>query len=342
MSPFIENEEDIVCSAREDSDFGRGSVSQFFRNDRKYWFIAGTAGAVLLIAIIGIVNSSMRSVNIDELPVIQAEKTPVKEKPIKNNQVQHQDKIIYDNISGNYRKVEEKLAKQPETVLSFPEVDVSESLSIEDKQKIIQAFDDLAPEKEYKINYIEEHPPISKSVALEKYEGLTASENATLRRLKSKKKLSENERVQLERLTKKITSSYKPAVNFNDSQAEQLPPINNIGTEVKKKRHRLKDLVATESKNAKIAEEVSRTRKGTVMVQIASVMTKSGAEVEYNRLLHKNGFLKGKGKKIYKVDLGPRKGVRYRIQVGPFKNKAEARKIISALRDNGCSAYISK
>ena len=40
--------------------------------------------------------------------------------------------------------------------------------------------------------------------------------------------------------------------------------------------------------------------------------------------------------------LGPKKGVKYRIQVGPFKNKTEAKKIISAMRDNGCSAYISR
>ncbi len=348
MSPFInENEEDIVYNSQEDSDFGKGMVSQFFQNDRKYWFIAGTAGAVLLIALVGIINSSMRAVNIDELPVIQAEKTPIKEKPIKNNRVKHQDKIIYDNISGDYRKVEEKLAKQPETVLSIPEIDVSESLSAEDKQTIIQAFDDLAPDKEYKINYVEEHPKINKSVVQEDHEALTDSENATLRRLKNKTRLTEQERIQLTALTNKITSSYKSVVNYdystpNDSEA--LSPINHsvAGVKNKKKRHRLKDLVIARAQNAKLAEEVSRSRKGTIMVQIASVRSKAGAEVEYNRLLSKNRFLKGKGKKIYKVDLGPRKGVRYRIQVGPFKNKNEAKKIISALRDNGCSAYISK
>ena len=78
------------------------------------------------------------------------------------------------------------------------------------------------------------------------------------------------------------------------------------------------------------------------MVQIASVSSKAAAESEYNRLVSRNRFLRGKGKRIYKVDLGPTKGVKYRIQIGPFKNKAEANKIIAAMRDNGCAAYISR
>ncbi|MBO4405104.1 MAG: SPOR domain-containing protein [Alphaproteobacteria bacterium] len=346
MCPFVEeNEEDEVYDAISDSDFGRGMVSHFFRNDRKYLFIGGTAVAVVLIAIIGIVSSSISPVNIDELPVIQAEKTPIKEKPLKNNQVKHQDKIIYDNISGNHRQVVEKIADQPETVLSIPEIDVSESLSAEDKKTIIQAFDDLAPEKEYKINYIEEHPKADKSISQENYSSLTAAENATLRKLKNKRKLSSKEKKQLTVLTNKISSSYKSEISVEETA---LPPINTAvknsvgGKTAKKKKQRLKDLVADRAAKQKLAEGVTRSRRGTIMVQIASVGTKASAESEYNRLLRKNSFLKGKGKKIYKVDLGPNKGTRYRIQVGPFKNKTEAKKIISAMHDNGCAAYISK
>ena len=348
MCPFIEeSEEDIDYNAISDSRFERGMVSHFFRNDRKYLFIGGTAVAVVLIAIIGIVSSSMSPVNIEELPVIQAEKTPIKEKPLKNNQVQHQDKIIYDNISGNHRQVVEKIADQPETVLSIPEIDVSESLSAEDKKTIIQAFDDLAPEKEYKINYIEEHPKINRSIGQKNYSSLTDAENETLRRLKNKKRLSAKEKKQLRVLTDKISNLYKSEVAIEETA---LPPINksvgdfDVGKskKAKRKKHRLRDLVADRTHKQKLAESVSRSRRGTIMVQIASVGTKAAAESEYNRLVRKNRFLKGKGKKIYKVDLGSDKGVKYRIQVGPFKDKTEAKKIISAMRDNGCAAYISK
>lgn len=328
MCPFIEDsEEDVVYGEDPERKFDSGMVSQFFRNDRKYLVIGGTAVTIVIIAIIGIIRSGVTPVNIEELPIIQAETTPIKEKPEKNNQVKHQDKTVYDNISENHRKVVEKVAKKTEEVLSIPEIDVSESLSAEDKKTIIRAFEDLAPDREYKIDYIEEHS------------ALTKEENRTLRVLKNKKKLSAVEKKQLDDLTKKISASYKSEVTAEES----LPPIKSVtNVATKKKKKRLKDLVAGRADKEKLAQNVSRTRKGTVMVQIASVPSKAAAESEYNRLVSKNRFLKGKGKKIYKVDLGPKKGVMYRIQVGPFKNKDEAKKIITAMQDNGCAAYISK
>ncbi len=339
MCPFIEDdEEDIIYNTdSQQPRFDSGMVSQFFQNDRKYLVIGGTAVAVVLIAMIGVIRSSMTPVNIEELPVIQAETTPIKEKPAKNNQVKHQDKVVYDNISGDHRKVVEKVASKPEEVLSIPEMDVSESLSAEDKKTIIQAFDNLAPEKEFKINYIEKHPPINSKLIQENYRSLTDAENETLRKLKSKKELSEQERAQLNHLTQKISDSYKSGIK---EDAFSNNPVSNQKT--KKKKHSLKDIIATKIKKEKLAENVSRARRGTVMVQIASVSSKAAAEREYKRLVSLNRFLQGKGKKIYKVDLGPVKGIKYRIQVGPFKNKTEANKIISAMRDNGCGAYISK
>jgi len=334
MCPFIEdNEEDIIYDANSEQRFDGGMVSQFFQNDRKYLIIGGTAVAIVIIAIIGIIRSSMTPVNIEELPIIRAETTPIKEKPEKNNQVRHQDKVVYDNISGDHRKVVEKVASKPEEVLSIPEMDVSESLSAEDKQTIIQAFDNLAPEKEFKINYVEKHPPINSKLIQENYSSLTNAENETLRKLKSKSELSEQEKAELSHLTQKI--SYKS----EKTPAANVPAANQ---KAKKKRHSLKDVIATKIKKEKLAKNVSRARKGTIMVQIASVSSKAAAEREYKRLVSLNRFLQGKGKKIYKVDLGPTKGVKYRIQVGPFKNKTEANKIISAMRDNGCAAYISK
>ena len=51
-------------------------------------------------------------------------------------------------------------------------------------------------------------------------------------------------------------------------------------------------------------------------------------ENKIRRFMVKNQFLKNKGKKIFKGDLGETKGIRYRIQVGPFRSKEEAKKII--------------
>ena len=228
---------------------------------------------------------------------------PIKVKLQKNTQVNHQDKIVYDNISGNKRKKEEEhVIAQPEEVLSISEMDSDGVLSEEEKQKIINAFDELAPEKEYKINYVKN----------------SAKEN-------NNRRVVESENVKI-------------------VEEESLPPINRVSPKDdstpnngKNKKHKTKlaDLVEQKLPSA-------NSKTGTVMVQIASVPTKNGAEVEYKRIANKNKFIKNYGKKIYKVDLGRAKGSTYRIQVGPFKNNTEAQKVVSALKNNGCFAYISK
>jgi cell division protein FtsN len=123
-----------------------------------------------------------------------------------------------------------------------------------------------------------------------------------------------------------------------------------------KPKHSLADLTNAKSRNLakKTPQSTTKAHKDianavetaneikNVMVQVALVRSKTAAEAEYRRILHKNKALKGLGKKIVRVDLGEKKGVRYRIQIGPFKSKADAKKIIFALKDNGLSPYISK
>lgn len=340
MCPFLEeNDDGIEGEPFSKSGFERGMISGFLKNDRKYLFIGGTSVAIVIGSMIWLISSNLTPINLDELPVIQAEKTPIKEKPLANKEVAHQDKIIYDNISGDQRPIIEKIADQPENVLNIPEVDVSESLSEEDKKDIIRAFDELAPEKEYKINYIKDDQPIDEVNISERaydFAGISHEENMRLRKLKNKAQLTLEESKELATLTQKIANSYKTDIN----EPQVLPPIKKITKEKKKKR--LKDLVAEKAFKNNLAKTAEFSRKGTIMVQIASVQTRAAAESEYNRLVSRNRFLKGKGKKIFKVDLGKLKGIRYRIQVGPFKDKEEAKKIISAMHANGYAAYISR
>ncbi|MBQ3564749.1 MAG: SPOR domain-containing protein [Alphaproteobacteria bacterium] len=334
MCPFIDEEE---SGERNESfqQFNFGATSAFFKNDRRYLFIGGTAVAILTITVIFLLKSNFTKVNIEELPVIRAEQTEFKEKPEFNKQVQHQDKIVYDNISGDKRVVVEKLAPKPENVLNIPEVDISESLSDEEKQNIIQAFDDLAPEKRYQIDYVQDHVKKDSSFALRSpdFPSLSRQENKQLQQLKNKKHLSEKEKKLLKNLEKKVVSAYKSEGDL--LKEDSLPPINRVSESsnksFKKTKKRLKDIVLSKS----IAT------KGKLMVQIASVKSQHAAEEEYARIVARNRFLKGKGKRIFRVDLGE-KGIRYRIQVGPFNTTEDAKKIISAMKNNGCFAYISK
>lgn len=284
------------------------------KDDKKFFIIGGVASVVAFCAVAYFLYSNSKPIDLDDLPVIQADPTPIKVKPRNNMQVNHQDKIVYDNISGEQRKKEEEhVIEQPEEILSIKEMDSDGVLSEEEKRKIINAFDELVPEKEYKINYVR-----------------TAGNN--VRSGREMKGSSEH-----------IVGSGRMKVVEEDPlpPIKRIEPFENVGkSRAKKQKSKLADLVS-EREHSPTAESIDGSG-GNIMVQVASVPTKSGAEVEYRRISNKNKFIKNFGKRIYKVDLGKQKGNTYRIQIGPFRNNAEARKVISALKNNGCFAYISR
>lgn len=268
---------------------------KIFKGDQKFFILGGIISVVVFLSIAYVMYKSSRPINLEDLPVIKADTEPIKEKPQDSTQVIHQDKIVYDNISGDIRKDEvEKIIPAPEEVISIPEAEVEGTLSDEEKQNIIQAFDELAPEKEYKINYIKN--PIK-----------------TFKKEKSQNIIKSGDLLIVEKKT---------------------PQINR--TNIKKRRLRLTDFASK-----LVTDSFSKSLEG-IMVQVASLPSRSAADKEYNRLTYKNRFLKKYKKKIIKVDLGREKGIKYRLQVGPFKNKNIAQNVISTLKNNGFNAYIAR
>ncbi|MDR0753121.1 MAG: SPOR domain-containing protein [Holosporaceae bacterium] len=295
MCPFVnedENDDDYVMPITPTSEDNIGFRSQFFKNDKKFFLIGGGASAIAFILVAYLIYSNSRPINLEELPIIGVDDAPLKIKPETNAQVEHQDKTVYDNISGQQREIEEKIAPPVEEVLSIPEADVGESMSEEEKKDIIRAFDDLAPEKEYRIQYVKK--------------GVTKAKSSDLIIV----------------------------------EEENRPPIKKL-EEKKPPTSALKSKERIEKSKLDLPRR-SAIVSGGMMVQIASVATKSAAETEYSRILSRNKFLRGLGKKIVKVDLGEKKGVKYRIQVGPFKKRVEADRIVSKMKKNGFPAYISK
>jgi len=74
-------------------------------------------------------------------------------------------------------------------------------------------------------------------------------------------------------------------------------------------------------------------------VQLAAARTPEAARAEWDRVRRKNLDLLGDlGLTVTKVDLGPKKGVFYRLRVGPLAGDAEARKLCGELakRRIGC------
>ena len=72
---------------------------------------------------------------------------------------------------------------------------------------------------------------------------------------------------------------------------------------------------------------------------MAASRSPEGARAEWDRVRRKNLDLLGDlGLTVTKVDLGPKKGVFYRLRVGPLANDPEARKLCAELakRRIGC------
>ena len=317
MSPFLDDEDNDLERLQNDSlgsSIELGSTFRFSTGGSWKFFLVGGVASVITFAVISyVIYSSSKPIDLEDLPVIKADATPIKIRPPKNMQIDHQDKIVYDNISGNKRNTVEKIATPPEEVLSINEVESNNALSKEEKKKIISAFDDLAPEKEYKINCVK---------SADTQNTAKVAQNSTT--------------------VSNIKIVEDPAPPIKNANALS-PPVKN------RKKTRIRDLV-TANKNVASNDldenwfdvatggGASSSTK-TTMVQVASLPTKREAEVEFKRLLGKNKTLRNLKKKVEKVDLGQKRGVRYRIKVGPM-SKQQAQQLVSILHKGGCSAYL--
>ncbi|MDR2794604.1 MAG: SPOR domain-containing protein [Holosporaceae bacterium] len=323
--------------------------SYLLQDDKKFFIIGGVASVAAFAAVAYFMYSNSKPVDLDELPVIHANTTPLKVKPSQEDHVGHQDKIVYDNISGEKTAaVAVKTIPPPEEVLSINEIDSEVSLSDEEKKNIIKAFDDLVPEKEYKINYVKSESkknpsqnaaPLKNNAQMSNTKHRTESNGLMIEENASEIQQSRSEIIPADvrnnASTKKNIGDY-----INNKNTTYDPPIRRIKENSdnkdskKNKKSKLKNLVNE-------LEENSAASNG-IMVQIASLPSKIAAETEYKRLLPKNKVLRGLRKNVVRVDLGRNKGLRYRVLVGPFKNQAQANKIIHEMKQTGVNAYISR
>lgn len=287
--PFLDDSEEEYYSDDDRASFEPKSRKTRLLGDKSFYVIGGVASLGAFLVVVAYIYNNSKPVDLGELPVIQAETGPVKLKPASNKQVEHQDKIVYDNISGDTRVIKEHIAPMPEEpAMDYtPPSNLDESiLSKEEKDSIIREFDELAPKK--------------RSV-------LTVS-------AEDKRQLAQ-----------------RRAERSGKSKSKDLKKVMSDSLQKTKKS----------SVSETSADVPKRYDKGSVMVQVASVDSKTAAEAEYKRLLRRNSFLKDAGKRIVKVDLGV-KGVKYRVQIGPFKNRKDANRIISLVKSNGFSAYVAR
>ncbi len=323
MSPFL-SEEDYNFDNEIDGcvvDHQKPSTrkyrvfldSTFFKDDRKFFILGGTAAFLVFCVAIYVMYSNSKPLDLDDLPVIQADVAPFKIKPGINNQVSHQDKIVYDNISGDHRAVKnEKIAPTPEEIIPISESEKSSNSDSTEQFSSVAQIDevgDISAKNVSQVNNLmiveEVSPPIKKIDAQKNFR-----KNVT--------EVRHRQRI-------------KDLVN--------IQPTKSNGTRIT-----IREVEQQSKKLAKPSASPTRPKiqRGNIMIQMAVVKTKAAAEAEYKRIVNKNKFLKNVGKKISKVDLGKEKGVRYKIQAGPYRNAADAKKAVNLMKSNGFSAYIAK
>ena len=288
--PFLEDDDDFYADdSGESRELRRTKFINF--GNLKFYIIGVVAAVVVFCTVIFFIYNNNKPVDLGDLPIIKADPTPLKVKPEANEMIEHQDKIVYDNISGDTRVVQEKILPAPEEPKLLYDHD-GMTLSSDEKENIIREFDELAP-REDDASIIDPIVP----------------------------------------QTPTYTIPSKPL----------SPPINNVEHQphhVKKNKKSIREFIKKEQKNS-FKREIKQSASENIMIQVASLTTKNAAEAEYKRLRYKNGVLRTTGHKITKVDLGA-KGIRYRVQVGPFRSKIEAQNAIAKLRESGLSAYISR
>ena len=324
MCPFLSEEDydfdneidGCVVEPKEINQYHRLIDANFLKDDRKFFILGGAAAFFIFFIITYVMYFNSKPIDIEDLPLIQADTTPFKVKPEINNQVNHQDKIVYDNISGDKRGIEtEKVAPSPEEIMTLPEAD--SDTEIEDlSNSSMQRIDAEAP-KETQVKAVNNVSQVDNLFIIEnldppikKIETDTPKQRRKIKDLIDEKKPIKEQKIKSHSETK-IKSAHLVFNGDKLAKSAQLP----------------RELVV---------------KKGNVMIQMAIVKTKAGAEAEYKRIVNKNKFLKNVGKKISKVDLGKKRGIRYKIQAGPYRTVAEAKKAVKMMRDNGFPVYIAK
>lgn len=353
MCPFIDEDnflDDSPYDHKENNSVHKNAISSYLLQEDKRFFVIGAAVSVIVFFIaIYMIYSNSKPVDLEELPVISADNTPIKVKPDHNDAVKHQDKVIYDNVSGNERKAPEHIVELPKNInnveeeLSDSEEEEASSLrsktTANNTPSMKQELDDNNDEVEAKNIKEKNYEKILKnSEAATPEKPIAAVKKSTNSVAKTSSEsifVQENEREAQER-DEQLDLEQNEDSAASESHEDTVAQKKRAQIRAKKEKNKLA------AEKLSVRKRIAKSRTGSVMIQAGLLKTKIGAEKEYNRLVKKNDCLQGTGKKVVKVDLGKPRGVMYRLQIGPFKTKSDAKKVVATLKKRGFVTHLAK
>lgn len=297
----------------EDSD----GVGQHRRRNRRLLAI----GVALVAAVIGVWVWTLRSGGPTDVPVIAAETTPEKVKPVDEGglQVPNQNVQVLDNIDSNAEQ-----QASGETVLPPPEQPVAPPApAIEETQPAeaqADAADAATTTAQSTPTVAAPEPPAVEAPAVE---APAVEAPATTEATSTASQTSESDAASTAKQTEP-TVSEQPATTQTTAAPEPTPPP---------------EPAPTATQEAAVAPAPAA---GNAKIQLAAVKSEDSAKESWAKLQKAFPDLLGNLKlTIQKVDKGS-SGVFYRIQAGPLADKAAAKELCGSLKQRGQDCLVAK
>jgi len=265
----------------------------------------------------------------DEVPLLRADASPVKVRPENPGglQVPNRDKLVYNRLSGEATEGQpvERLLPRAEAPLPVPTATTeapapAATLDLPPKP----AAPKPAPEQPK----TERVPALSDVAAVQPPPPPPAPPSATSGRAGAPLSLT------------KRSPAPAPATTVAPQPAPPARPVPRVSTAEPLRAAAPKPAATTPTQSAAVTAPAQAVKASeTYRVQLAASRTPEGVRAEWDRVRRKNLDLLGDlGLTVTRVDLGPKKGVFYRLRVGPLASDAEARKLCAELakRRIGC------
>ena len=267
------------------------------------------------------------------IPLVRAEPGPVKVRPENPGglRVPDRDKLVYDRIQG--RNGGPEPARGPERLLPPPEQPLPKPGS-QTAAKAASEPPAAAPERPGKV--LPKAKPAKKQ---------STPKTKPVAKVPTVKEVAAAQRPvppPPPAAPPKATSPRFSLAKRTPQKEEDKPPAPAKKAATVKTAPAVKPETPAPTETARAAPAPvpkSIPRGSAYLVQLAAARSRKGAEGEWNRLRAKNLDLLGDLKlTVTKADLGPKKGVFYRLRAGPLADEPSARRLCSRLstRQVGC------
>lgn len=301
--------------------------------------VLGVVGGFIALASYAY-NSGIQSLKEDDLLIVEADKTPIKEKPLDPGGMQfpNQDKTVFNTFSGaaNSPAKVERVLPAPEEPLP-KSADNGTSTWINEKLKTETKENDMKAPEQVIASAVEEKKPEEKKeaeVKMPNHQVIAAKpaqedESETFVAKKTPVKTEEPAKIAAKPVEKAMVS---PSVSIVEKPADTKPVMaDKTLVEKTSPKEDAKSTAKTETKTAKVEKTASGA---SYKVQLGAYRSDQEARDAWSKMEKKFPALADKEPAIVRADLGS-KGIYFRLRVVGLASPADAKSLCSSLSSKG-------